>query len=60
MTGPTWDPSHEQELNHDTITDAMLCLQTGAWLSSERLYQQLTEIDADAPSQALERCWGPQ
>ena len=30
MTGPTWDLSYGQAPNPDTITDAMLCLQTGA------------------------------
>lgn len=41
----------------NTITDAMLCLQTGAWhgwLSSEMLYQQLTETDADTYSQPMD------
>jgi hypothetical protein len=27
---PTLDPYHEQASNPNTITDAMLCLQTGA------------------------------
>ena len=44
MTGPTWVPSYGRTSNPDTITDDMLRL---AWLSSERLYQQLTETDAD-------------
>jgi hypothetical protein len=30
VTGPPWDPSHAQTPNPDTITDAVLCLQTGA------------------------------
>ena len=30
VTGPTWDPSHVWAPNPDTITDAMLCFQTGA------------------------------
>jgi hypothetical protein len=32
---PTWDPSQVQAPNPETITDAMLCWQTGAlkWLS---------------------------
>jgi hypothetical protein len=29
-TCPTWDQSHAQAANPDTITDATLCLQTGA------------------------------
>jgi hypothetical protein len=29
VTSPTWDPSKGQAPNVDTITDAMLCLQTG-------------------------------
>ena len=28
-TSPSWDPSHAQAPNPNTITDAMLCLQTG-------------------------------
>ena len=47
-----WDPSNEQAPNPDTITDAMLCLQTGA--VSERLYQQPTETDADTYSQPVD------
>jgi hypothetical protein len=31
MMGPTWDSSHGRTPRPDTITDAMLCLQTGAW-----------------------------
>ena len=31
MTGPTWDPSHGWAPNLNTITDAMLYLQIGAW-----------------------------
>jgi hypothetical protein len=31
MTGPTWDPSHGRAPRPDTITDAMMCLQMGAW-----------------------------
>jgi hypothetical protein len=27
--GPTWDPSQGEPPKSDTITDAMLCLQTG-------------------------------
>jgi hypothetical protein len=30
VNSPTWDLSHGQAPNPDTITDAMLCLQTGA------------------------------
>jgi hypothetical protein len=30
MTGPAWDPSHGRSLKPDTITDAMMYLQTGA------------------------------
>jgi hypothetical protein len=29
VTGSFWDPSHGFSPNPDTITDAMLCLQTG-------------------------------
>ena len=31
LTGPTWAPSHGRTPRPDTITDAMMCLQTGAW-----------------------------
>ena len=47
MTCPTWDPSHGWTPIPDTIIQAMMCLQTGAKLSSERPYQQLTESDTD-------------
>lgn len=30
VTRPTYDPSHEQAPNSNTITDSMLCLQTRA------------------------------
>ena len=30
-TAPTWDLSHVPASNSDTIADATLCLQTGAW-----------------------------
>ena len=33
MTCPTWEPFHGWAPNPDTITDAMLCWQTGACLS---------------------------
>jgi hypothetical protein len=58
VTGPACYPSHVQAPNTDTITDAMLCLQT-ACLSSELLYQQLTETDADTYSQILHWVQGP-
>jgi hypothetical protein len=51
VTGLTWDPSHRQAPNPDTITDAMLCLQTG---TSEKIYQQLTETDTDTYSWPLD------
>jgi hypothetical protein len=62
VTSPIWDPSHAQATNPDTITEVMLCLQAGAWhawLSSERLCQQLTQTDADTHSQALDGSQGP-
>jgi hypothetical protein len=31
VTGPTWDPSHISIQNPDTITEAILCVQTQAW-----------------------------
>jgi hypothetical protein len=38
MTGPTWDLAHGGQVwgapRPDTTTDAMLCLQTGAWHGS--------------------------
>jgi hypothetical protein len=30
VTGPNWDPSQGEALRPDTITDAMMYLQTGA------------------------------
>jgi hypothetical protein len=30
MTGSNWDPAHGRALRPDTITDAVVCLQTGA------------------------------
>jgi hypothetical protein len=30
VTCPEWDPSHGKKPNLDTITDVILCLQTGA------------------------------
>jgi hypothetical protein len=58
VTGPTSDTlPHGWAPNTDTITHAMLCLQTWtytAWLSSERLYQQLIETNANTHSQALD------
>jgi hypothetical protein len=30
VTGPNWDPSQGEAPRTDTITDAMVCLQTGA------------------------------
>jgi hypothetical protein len=30
MTIPTWDPSQEENPQSETITDAMVCLQTEA------------------------------
>jgi len=32
-TTPPWDPSHAQTPSLDTIADAKMCLQTGAWYS---------------------------
>jgi hypothetical protein len=51
FTGPRASPAIDDP---DIITDAMLCLQTGAQLIPERLYQQQTESDADTHSQALD------
>jgi hypothetical protein len=31
MTGPTWDPSHGSTNSPDIITDAVMCIETGAW-----------------------------
>ena len=49
VTSPTWDPSQGEISRRDTITDAMVCLQTGAlaWRSSKRLNKKFTEIYAD-------------
>jgi hypothetical protein len=30
VTGPTWDPSQGEAPRPDPVTDAMVCLQTGA------------------------------
>jgi hypothetical protein len=30
VTGPTWNPPHGQAPISDTVTDVILCLQTGA------------------------------
>jgi hypothetical protein len=39
------------------MTDAILCLQRSlAWLSFEKLYQQLTETDTYTYSQPLDLC----
>jgi hypothetical protein len=51
-TALNWDPSHEKTPNAKSIADVNMCLQ--AWLSSERLYQQLTETDTDTYSQPLD------
>ena len=48
VTSPTWDPSHGQAPNPDTVTDAIVLADRSlAWLSPERLHRQLTEADAD-------------
>jgi hypothetical protein len=47
LTLPTWDPSQGEGPRPDGITDAIVCLQTGAWLSSERPNIQQTETQAD-------------
>jgi hypothetical protein len=57
VTGPNWDPPHVCTTNLDTITEAILCVDRNlALLSSERLYQQLTETNAHAYNQPLD--WG--
>ena len=48
-TFPTWDPSHVQTPNPDTIADAKMCLQTGVWHGCH-----LTKTDTDTPNQALD------
>jgi hypothetical protein len=29
VTSPNWDPSQEEALRLETVTDAMVCLETG-------------------------------
>jgi hypothetical protein len=48
VTAPTWDPSQGEAPRPDTVTDAMLGLQTGAWQGCPLRgpTRQLTETDA--------------
>jgi hypothetical protein len=45
---PNWGSISRVGTKPDSITEAMLCLQTGAWHDCpERLYKQVTETDTD-------------
>lgn len=50
--GPICNLSYVKAPNTNTIT-AVFADRSPAWLSSERLYQQLTETDEDTHSQPL-------
>ena len=57
VTGPTWDSSQGLGPRPDTITDAMVCLQTWrtlAWLFSEKPNKQLTGTDIDTYTQQMD------
>ena len=54
MTGQIWDQSQGEAPRPATIIDAMVCLQTGAWLPSESPNKQLTEIDVDTYIQPMD------
>ena len=58
--GPTFDPSHVQTPVSDTISDTLLCLQTGAQHNCplRGSIQQLTEIEADTHTQTLDEVPG--
>ena len=43
MTSPTWDPSQGEAPRPDTITDAMVCLQTGTYHDCSTKVQQAAE-----------------
>ena len=56
VTGPAWDPSQGEASRSDTITDAMVCLQTGAYhgFPQKLPNKQLPETDANTCSQPMD------
>ena len=53
MTGPKWDSAQGRDPSSDTITDAMVCLQTGAYpiMTSPGEHKQLKDSDANIYNQ---------
>ena len=51
---PNWDQSQGEAPRPATIIDAMVSLQTRAWLPSESPNKQLTEIDVDTYIQPMD------